>query len=139
MADIILTNISKRFGDKSLFREYSLEIERGDFVAIMGASGSGKITLLNIMGLLEKPDSGEISLCGQKKLSFSSSAANKLRREKISYLFQNYGLIDTETVEGNIKIATHFKKLGKRDEQQLIAMHLPRLVYRAMSIVRSIH
>ena len=110
MADIILTNISKSFGDKVLFREYSLEIERGDFVAIMGASGSGKTTLLNIMGL-----------CGQKKLSFSSPAANKLRREKISYLFQNYGLIDTETVEGNMKIATHFKKLGKRDEQQLIA------------------
>ena len=121
MADIILTNISKSFGDKVLFREYSLEIEHGDFVAIMGASGSGKTTLLNIMGLLEKPDSGETTLCGQKKLSFSSPAANKLRREKISYLFQNYGLIDTETVEGNMKIATHFKKLGKRDEQQLIA------------------
>ena len=121
MADIILTNISKSFGDKVLFREYSLEIEHGDFVAIMGASGSGKTTLLNIMGLLEKPDSGEITLCGQKKLSFSSPAANKLRRAKISYLFQNYGLIDTETVGGNMKIATHFKKLGKRDEKQLIA------------------
>ena len=70
MADIILTNICKSFGDKVLFREYSLEIEHGDFVAIMGASGSGKTTLLNIMGLLEKPDSGEITLCGQKKLPF---------------------------------------------------------------------
>ncbi len=121
MADIILSNICKRFGDKTLFHKYSLEIAQGDFVAIMGESGAGKTTLLNIMGLLEKPDSGEISLCGHKNLSFSSPLAKKLRQEKISYLFQNYGLIDTDTVAENMKLATHFKKLNRQSEQELIA------------------
>ena len=58
MADIILSNIHKKFGNKTLFRDFSLKIERGEFLAIMGESGAGKTTLLNMMGLLERPDSG---------------------------------------------------------------------------------
>lgn len=66
MNDITLTNIEKKFGDKILFHDFSLAIERGEFLAIMGESGAGKTTLLNIMGLLEKPDSGAVTICGQK-------------------------------------------------------------------------
>ena len=66
MADIILSNISKRFGDKPLFENFSLKIEQGEFISIMGESGAGKTTLLNMMGLLDRPDSGTIVLCGQK-------------------------------------------------------------------------
>ena len=58
MADIILSNISKRFGDKTLFENFSLKIEQGEFISIMGESGAGKTTLLNMMGLLDRPDSG---------------------------------------------------------------------------------
>lgn len=50
MADIILSNICKKFGDKTLFENFSLKIERGEFLAIMGESGAGKTTLLNMMG-----------------------------------------------------------------------------------------
>ena len=121
MADIILSNISKKFGDKILFNNFSLKIERGEFIAIMGESGAGKTTLLNMMGLLEKPDSGSVVLCGQKNPSFSSRAAIDMRRHHISYLFQNYGLIDTETVESNMRIATHFKSISKKKEWRLIA------------------
>lgn len=60
MADITLSNIRKKFGNKILFQDFSLKIERGEFLAIMGESGAGKTTLLNMMGLLEKPDSGTI-------------------------------------------------------------------------------
>lgn len=121
MADIILSNISKRFGDKTLFENFSLTIERGEFLAIMGESGAGKTTLLNMMGLLDRPDSGTVILCNHKNPAFSSRTAVNLRRRQISYLFQNYGLIDTETVESNIQIAAHFKALRKKDEQRLIA------------------
>ena len=121
MADIILSNISKKFGDKTLFHNFSLKIESGEFIAIMGESGAGKTTLLNMMGLLEKPDSGTVVLCGQKNPSFSSRAAIDMRRHHISYLFQNYGLIDTETVESNMRIATHFKSISKKKERRLIA------------------
>lgn len=58
MADIILSNICKKFGDKTLFKDFSLKIEEGEFLAIMGESGAGKTTLLNMMGLLDRPDSG---------------------------------------------------------------------------------
>ena len=51
MADIILSNICKRFGEKTLFENFSLKIERGEFLSIMGESGAGKTTLLNMMGL----------------------------------------------------------------------------------------
>lgn len=121
MADIILSNISKRFGDKPLFENFSLKIEQGEFISIMGESGAGKTTLLNMMGLLDRPDSGTIVLCGQKNPEFSSRTAINLRRHHISYLFQNYGLIDTETVENNMRIATHFKSVSKKKERRLIA------------------
>ena len=111
MADIILSNISKKFGDKILFNNFSLKIERGEFIAIMGESGAGKTTLLNMT----------VVLCGQKNPSFSSRAAIDMRRHHISYLFQNYGLIDTETVESNMRIATHFKSISKKKERRLIA------------------
>lgn len=121
MNDITLTNIEKKFGDKILFHDFSLAIERGEFLAIMGESGAGKTTLLNIMGLPEKPDSGAVTICGQKNPAFSSRAAVELRRHRISYLFQNYGLVDTETVENNMRTATHFKRIGKKEERRLIA------------------
>ena len=121
MNDITLTNIEKKFGDKILFHDFSLAIERGEFLAIMGESGAGKTTLLNIMGLLEKPDSGAVTICGQKNPAFSSRAAVELRRHRISYLFQNYGLVDTETVENNMRTATHFRRIGKKEERRLIA------------------
>lgn len=57
---ISLINISKKFKDKSIIDKFNLEISKGEFVAITGNSGSGKTTLLNIMGLLEKPNSGDI-------------------------------------------------------------------------------
>lgn len=114
MKDIILSNICKKYGDKTLFENFSLQIERGEFLAIMGESGAGKTTLLNMMGLLERPDSGNVVLCGQKNPQFSSRTAVSLRRRHISYLFQNYGLIDTETVENNIRIAIHFKDVSRK-------------------------
>lgn len=121
MTAITLSNINKRFGEKVLFRDYSLHIEAGEFVAIRGESGAGKTTLLNIIGLLETPDSGSVTLCGARNPSFSSRAAVHLRRHKLSYLFQNYGLVDTDTVEANMKLATRFGKAKGKAEKERIA------------------
>ncbi|HJH85887.1 MAG: ABC transporter ATP-binding protein [[Eubacterium] rectale] len=124
---IKLEGVCKRFGEKNLFNNLSMEIEQGEFVSIMGESGAGKTTLLNIIGMLEPPDRGNVTVCGQQSSSFSSRTATLLRRNHISYLMQNYGLIDTETVKYNLSISVHFKKLSKAKKKQLYSSALERV------------
>ena len=76
--------------------------------------------MLNIIGLLEKPDSGNINIMGIENPVIDSKSGVKLLRNNISYLFQNYGLVDNETVEYNLKIATRFLKLTKEEEKAKI-------------------
>ena len=112
-------NLCKAYGDRPVLENVSFTVGVG-VTALWGPSGVGKTTLLRILLGLEKPDSGTITICGQKNPGFSSHAAVELRRHHISYLFQNYGLIDTETVEGNMRTATHFKQISRKKERLLI-------------------
>src|SRR6187200_441978 len=73
--------------------EFTLEVERGEFVAIMGPSGSGKTTFLNIAGLLDTFDEGTYLLDGQDVSKLSDRAMSKLRNEKIGFIFQSFNLI----------------------------------------------
>lgn len=120
MVVISLKNICKSFGNKVIFDNFNLNVEEGEFLCITGVSGKGKTTLLNIIGLLEKPDSGSINIMGYDNPEIDSKSGIKLLRSNISYLFQNYGLVDNETVEYNLKIATRFLKLSKNDEKKKI-------------------
>lgn len=115
-----LSNISKSYGSNVIFNDYSLEIEKGEFVIITGKSGAGKSTLLNIIGLLDKADSGDVEICGIKNPFFQSKEGNKLLRYHISYLFQNYGLIEDETVIKNLEVGTKYLKLSKEQKKQKI-------------------
>lgn len=124
MSVIRLEGICKRFGEKHLFTGLSLEVEQGEFVSIMGESGTGKTTLLNIIGMLEPPDKGSVTVCGQPSFGFASRSATALRRKHISYLMQNYGLIDTETVEYNLSISVHFKRLSRARKKQAFSSAL---------------
>ena len=121
MNGIILKDIDKSFGAKTVLDKFSLEINEGDYIAITGESGKGKTTILNIIGMLDKPDGGTVEIRGQKNPAFSSRAAVRLRRHCVSYLFQNYGLIDTETVEENLKIGLRFKKTASAGKRRIIA------------------
>lgn len=112
---ISLINISKKFKDKSIIDKFNLEISRGEFIAITGNSGSGKTTLLNIMGLLEKPDSGDVIINNIKNPT--SKQIKILQRDSYGYLFQNYALIENENVESNLKIALKYQKnINKNDK-----------------------
>lgn len=117
MSIVKLTNVNKKFGNKVLFDNFNLQVEEGEFIVVMGASGSGKSTLLNIIGMLEKADSGEIEIDGVKNPKFNSNSGVMLLRKTISYLFQNYGLIDSETVEFNLKTATKFLGYNSAEEK----------------------
>ena len=104
MSIVKLENIAVRFGMKTVFDRFNHVVDVGEFLCIMGESGSGKSTLLNVIGLLEKPTSGRVSLFGISGVSPGGATANKLRREKIGFLFQNYGLIDNEDIDYNLDI-----------------------------------
>lgn len=110
---IELKNISKSFGSKVLFNDFSLTINDGQSVVITGKSGSGKSTLLNILSLIEKIDSGEILWNKRKIDKIDNKEIEKIRRYQIGYLFQNYGLIEEETVLDNLKLASYYSENKK--------------------------
>lgn len=117
---ISIRNLSKKFGDHIIFDNYSLDVDKGEYVAIVGPSGKGKTTLLNMMGLLEKQNSGTITIAGVTNPNLDSHKGRELLRNKMSYVFQNYGLIDNETVRYNLKIATRFINRTKEQEEEAI-------------------
>lgn len=116
---VSLKNITKKYGDKYIFNEYNLDVNKGEFLGIIGKSGAGKSTLLNMIGLLEKPDKGNIVLFGNENPDIDRKSGRILLRNKISYLFQNYALIENESVENNLKISARFLK-DKQEKQKLM-------------------
>lgn len=113
MSEIVEINkINKSYHKKKVLDNFSMTIKQGSFTVIMGESGAGKSTLLNIIGLLDKCDSGEVILFKQRNIKIFSRKAEKILKDKIGYLFQNYALIDDKTVEYNLKIA-----MDKKDDQ----------------------
>ena len=100
----------------------SLDIQPGEFVAIMGASGSGKSTLMNLIGLLDRPTSGSYRLNGQEVGELDSDARADLRREAFGFIFQQYNLLPTVTAAENVEVPAiyagmpHQKRLARANE-----------------------
>ena len=95
---------SGRFGGNRVeaLKNVSFSVESGEFVAIMGESGSGKTTLLNILAALDKPTSGSVILDGMNLSAIKESAIARFRRDNLGFVFQEFNLLDTFTVEDNI-------------------------------------
>ena len=110
---------SYRFGKNEVhaLRGVDLEIERGEFVAIMGPSGCGKSTLLHALGGLLTPTSGRIAIDGNELSSLSDAARTELRRRTIGFVFQKFNLLPALTVEGNLKLGERIS-LGKRHAER---------------------
>lgn len=120
MSIIELKEITKAHGSKVVLDKFSLKINEGDMIAIMGASGKGKTTILNILGLIEKYDSGDYLLDGENNIKINSTKTTKILREKISYLFQNFALIEDETVYYNLNLALKYVKTNKVEKALMI-------------------
>ncbi|MCB1947416.1 MAG: ABC transporter ATP-binding protein [Burkholderiales bacterium] len=105
---IQLTGITRIFhmGGQTIYalNRIDLEIQDGEYVAIMGPSGSGKSTLLNVIGLLDKPDSGSYRLDGKTVTDLSEAEQAQIRREKIGFVFQSFHLVPRLTAAENIEL-----------------------------------
>ncbi|GAB7218042.1 hypothetical protein OS42_46570 [Dickeya oryzae] len=117
---ISVKNLTKRFGDQVVLDNISLDIAEGEVVAIIGPSGSGKSTLLRCLNLLEKPESGVITI-GEQSLDtrrYSSKDAYALRRQT-AMVFQNYNLFKNKTALENITEALIVvKKIAKKQADE---------------------
>jgi len=97
-----LHSVCKTFGQVNVLRGINFALAKGEFAAIMGPSGSGKSTLLNLAAGLLLPDSGEITVDGQRLSGMDDDARTVFRRRRIGVIFQDYNLIPTLTAEENI-------------------------------------
>ena len=95
---------TSRFGGNKVeaLRSVSFDVEQGEYVAIMGESGSGKTTLLNILAALDKPTAGSVVLGGQELSRIKESQAAAFRRDNLGFVFHEFNLLDTFTIEDNI-------------------------------------
>ncbi|NQO32961.1 ABC transporter ATP-binding protein [Streptococcus suis] len=117
---IHLEHIFKKIGQKHILHDFFLHIEQGELVAIVGKSGSGKTTLLNIIGLLDGEYEGNYLLFGHSNVPVNTRTSQKIIREQISYLFQNFALIENESVEYNLLMALKYTRLSKREKEESI-------------------
>ena len=120
MSNILkLDKVEKYYGNKSNVTKavdnISFEVEKGEFVAIMGASGSGKTTLLNCMSTIDKVTSGHIFVDEQDITKFKGDKLNDFRRENLGFIFQDFNLLDTLTAYENISLALSIQDVGVKE------------------------
>jgi putative ABC transport system ATP-binding protein len=98
----------------------NIEIDSGEFVAIMGPSGCGKSTLLNIVGMLDSPSSGEYIFLGEDVSGYSESQLSNIRKMNIGFIFQSFNLIDELTVAENIELALLYHNIPGKERKDRV-------------------
>ena len=123
---IELQHIWKQFGSRVIFSDLNLNFQSGMVYALIGDSGCGKTTLLNMLAKLETFDKGEIVYKGK---SLTSLKNEEFYRNELGYLFQNFGLLDSQTIRENLELGLIGKKQNKKQEKE-------RLLLQALQAVR---
>ncbi|MBP3730200.1 MAG: ABC transporter ATP-binding protein [Mailhella sp.] len=136
MANILeLQDVCMTFGQVKALQDINLSVREGEWVAIMGSSGSGKTTMMNIIGCMNKATSGTVILDGEKISRLNAKDLTAIRRDKIGLIFQQFFLISYLTAVENIMVAQYYHSMA--DEQEALealervglghrARHLPR-------------
>lgn len=104
-----------------------IEINQGDFVAMMGPSGCGKSTLLNIVGLLDNPTGGDYFFFDENVANYSESQRSELRKKNIGFIFQSFNLIDELNVQENIELALLYHKIPSAERKKRVAEVMDRM------------
>lgn len=108
-------------------RDFSLNVEEGDFVAVTGPSGSGKTTFLNVAGLLETFDSGTYKLDGQDVSGLNDNQRSRLRNEKIGFIFQSFNLIPDLDLFDNVDVPLRYRGFNAKERKKRIEENLQRV------------
>ena len=134
---IQLQDIKKKYqtgpgAEVQALRGVSLTIEQGEFVAIMGPSGCGKSTLMNILGTLDRPDSGNYRLHGEDVAGLEDKALSRLRNRRIGFVFQSFNLLPLASAQENVSLPLLYAQdAGDVEERSRKALELVGLVDRA--------
>lgn len=112
---IKIEHLAKSFGERTVFQDINLQFAPGKVYALIGNSGCGKTTLLNILAKLEPYDKGSISYRGQELKQIKS---HHFFKNELGYLFQNFGLLENETVAANLELGLIGQKLTKQEKKQ---------------------
>ncbi|WP_078084580.1 ABC transporter ATP-binding protein [Microbulbifer mangrovi] len=123
-----MQNIRKSYRTDTIethaLRDFSLEVNEGEFVSVTGPSGSGKTTFLNIAGLLETPTGGEYLLDGQEVGGLSDRDRSRLRNEKIGFIFQGFNLIPDLNLFDNIDVPLRYRGFNAKERRRRIEKSL---------------
>lgn len=115
---IELRNITKSFGTLQVLKGIDLDIQQGEIVSIVGPSGAGKTTLLQIMGTLDRPDTGTVFIDGTDVSQLSQSKLSRFRNQKIGFVFQFHQLLPEFTALENIMIPAFIGGMGKSEARR---------------------
>lgn len=128
---IQLNNLSKIYRTKEVetvaISSINLRVKPGEFVAVMGPSGCGKSTLLNIIGMLDRPDSGEYIFQGRNLHSLNESELTKCRKENLGFIFQSFNLVDELTVFENIELPLLYLGYSSTERTRMVETVLERM------------
>jgi putative ABC transport system ATP-binding protein len=126
-----LVNATKKFvgGDvmTTALDDVALEIQAGEYLAVMGPSGCGKSTLLSILGMLDTPDAGEYWFGGKNVAGLREDELNELRRGRVGFIFQSFNLLEELNVEENVALALEYGELSAGERRERVAQMLEKL------------
>ncbi|MBU8893682.1 MAG: ABC transporter ATP-binding protein [Bacteroidales bacterium] len=113
--------------ETTALNKVDLEVQKGEFVAIMGPSGCGKSTLLNIVGLLDNPTEGSLIFGGTEVAKFKERQRTELRKANIGFVFQSFNLIDELTVSENVELPLLYLKVSASERKKKVEAVLDRM------------
>ncbi|GIJ70961.1 ABC transporter ATP-binding protein [Virgisporangium ochraceum] len=116
-----VTGVSRSFGAVKALTDVSFGVERGSMTALVGRSGSGKTTLLNVVGGLDRPDTGSVLVDGTEVTALDDDGLSRLRRDKVAYVFQTFGLIPVLSAAENVGVPLRLARADPQEREKRVA------------------